>query len=142
MKHLFTLVLLFCSFSMFSQIENIVGSWKTIDDKTGEEKSIVRIYKETNGKYYGVVEKLFKNPDAKCEKCSGDNKDKPVLGLMIITEMNEKNGKLEGGYILDPVNGKKYYASIEYDKKTNKLKLRGSLDKSGMIGRNQFWEKM
>jgi uncharacterized protein (DUF2147 family) len=49
---------------------------------------------------------------------------------------------LEGGYILDPANGKKYHASIEYDKKTGKLKLRGSLDKTGMIGRNQFWEKM
>ena len=142
MKHLFTLALLFCSLSMFSQIENIVGSWKTIDDKTGEEKSVVRIYKETNGKYYGVVEKLFKNPNAKCDKCSGENKDKPVLGLIIVTDMNEKNGKLEGGNILDTVNGKKYYASIEYDKKTGKLKLRGSIDKTGMIGRSQYWEKM
>lgn len=142
MKHLLTLVFLFCSFSMFSQIGNIVGSWKTIDDKTGEAKSVVRIYKATDGKYYGVIEKLFKNPDKKCENCSGDKKGKPIVGMVIITEMNEKNGKLEGGNILDPENGKTYYASIAYDNKTGKLKLRGSLDKWGMAGRNQYWEKL
>ena len=142
MKHLLALVFLFSSFTMFSQIEDIVGKWKTIDDKTGDAKSVVRIYKETNGKYYGVVEELFKNPDKKCENCSGENKGKPVLGMVIVTDMNEKNGSLGGGKILDPENGKTYFASISFDKKTGKLKLRGSLDKMGVAGRNQFWEKV
>jgi len=127
---------------MFSQIENIVGSWKTIDDATGEAKSVVRIYKETNGKYYGVVEQLFRNPDNTCEKCTGENKGKPILGLVIITDMNEKNGNLEGGRILDPESGKTYHASLSIDKKTGKLKVRGSLDKMGIAGRNQFWVKL
>jgi len=141
MKKLVCLFILFFPFSVFSQVNNIVGSWKTIDDKTGEEKSIVRIYKDPDGKYYGKVEKLFKNLDRKCENCKGDLKDKPILGMIILTEMKEKGDKLDGGYILDPENGEKYNATITYDKASGRLKLRGSLDKMGLLGRNQFWVK-
>ena len=141
MKYLILLFVLSFPFSAFSQVNNIVGSWKTIDEKTGEAKSIVRIYKESNGKYYGKIEKLFQNPDGKCVNCKDANKDKPILGMVIITDMTEKGDKLEGGQILDPSEGKKYYASISYDKESGKLKLRGSLDKLGMLGRNQIWEK-
>jgi len=141
MKYLIFLLFFICPFSAFSQVNQIVGSWKTIDDKTGEAKSVVRIYKGTDGKYYGKIEKLFNNPDKKCDKCKDENKDKPVLGLVIITEMKEKSDKLDGGYILDPENGEKYNATISYDKETGKLKLRGSLDRFGVLGRNQYWEK-
>ena len=141
MKRLLFLLLLFCSFSVFSQVSNIVGSWKTIDDKTGEEKSIVRIYKASDGKYYGKIEKLFKNPDEKCVNCKDSNKDKPIVGMVIITDMKEKGDKLDDGYILDPANGEKYHATLSYDSKSGKLKVRGSLDKLGMLGRNQYWVK-
>ena len=141
MKRLLFLSVLFCSFSAFSQVSNIVGSWTTIDDKTGEAKSIVRIYKATNGKYYGKIEKLFKDVDKKCTLCKDDNKDKPILGMVIITDMKEKGDKLDNGFILDPANGEKYYVTISYEKDSGKLKLRGSLDKFGMLGRNQYWIK-
>jgi len=141
MKYLFFLFVLSCPFSAFSQISNIIGSWKTIDEKTGEAKSIVRIYKDADGKYYGKIEKLFKNPEGKCDKCKDENKDKPIMGMVIITDMKEKGDKLEGGFILDPAEGKKYYATISYEKESGKLKLRGSLDKFGVLGRNQLWEK-
>ena len=141
MKYLLSLFVLFYSFSAFSQVSNIVGTWRTIDEKTGEAKSIVRIYQDTNGKYYGKIEKLLKNPDAKCDKCKDDLKDKPILGMVIITDMKEKGDKLDGGYILDPENGEKYNATISYDKGSGKLKMRGSLDKFGVLGRNQYWEK-
>jgi uncharacterized protein (DUF2147 family) len=141
MKHLLFILFLLCPISAFSQVSAIVGSWKTIDDKTGEAKSIVRIYKETDGKYYGKIERLFQNPEKRCDQCKGDLKDKPILGMVIVTEMQEKGDRLEGGYILDPANGEKYNASITYDKESKKLKLRGSLDRFGLIGRNQFWEK-
>ena len=141
MKRLAFFVFLFCSFPVFSQINSIVGTWKTIDDKTGEEKSLVRIYKAENGKYYGKIEKLFQNPDGKCVNCKDENKDKPILGMVIITDMIEKGDKLDGGFILDPANGEKYYVTIIYEKGSGKLKLRGSIDKFGMLGRNQYWVK-
>jgi len=141
MKKLLFLSFLLCPFLAFSQVSNMVGNWKTIDDKTGEAKSVVHIYKATNGKYYGKIEQLFKNPNKKCDNCKDENKGKPVLGMVIITEMKEKGDKLDGGFILDPESGDKYHVTISFEK-DGKLKLRGSLDKFGMLGRNQFWVKV
>jgi uncharacterized protein (DUF2147 family) len=141
-KILLSLMLLTAfSFMASAQIDHILGKWKTIDDKDGSVKSIVFIFKATNGKYYGKIEHLFKNPDKKCTECEGANKDKPVINMLIINEMVEKNGTLTGGTILDPNNGKVYRCNISYDKTTGKLNVRGSLDKSGIIGRSQIWIK-
>lgn len=129
------------SLSGFSQIESILGKWKTIDDEDGTAKSIVYIYKATNGKYYGKIEKLFKNPEKLCDKCEGTNNNKPILGMVIVNGMELKGDELVGGTILDPNNGKVYYCSMTYDAKTTNLKLRGSLDKRGWIGRTQTWIK-
>lgn len=125
----------------FGQIDQILGKWKTIDDNDGSTKSIVYIFKATNGKYYGKIEHLFKEPEKKCSECTGTNKDKPILGMMVINEMVEKNGSLTGGTILDPNNGKIYKCNITLDSKTGNLSVRGSLDRGGYIGRSQTWIK-
>lgn len=64
MKKTFMSLFLLIAFSVsgFSQIDKIVGKWKTIDDEDGKAKSIVLIFKATNGKYYGKIEKLLKTP--------------------------------------------------------------------------------
>ncbi|MDD3281456.1 MAG: DUF2147 domain-containing protein [Bacteroidales bacterium] len=141
MKKTCILILTLVAFTLsgFSQIDKIVGKWKTIDDEDGTAKSIVYIYKATNGKYYGKIEKLFKDADKLCAKCEGSNKDKPIVGMIIINGMVLKDNELTNGTILDPNNGKVYYCTISYDEKTKKLKVRGSLDKGGWIGRNQTW---
>ena len=131
-------VLMF-ALSVFSQVDKIAGKWKTIDDADGSTKSIVHIFKATNGKYYGKVEKLFKNPDKKCTECEGTNKNKPVLGMMVVNGMIEKEGSLTGGTILDPNNGKVYRCNMSIDSKSGNLSVRGSLDKMGIIGRSQTW---
>ena len=140
MKKLFTLALLVV-FSVigFAQTDKIVGKWKTIDDKDGSEKSIVLIFKATNGKYFGKIEKIFKEPEKLCTECEGTNKNQPILGMIIINNMLEKDGKLTGGTILDPKNGKVYKCNISIEKGFEKLSVRGSLDKSGWIGRSQTW---
>lgn len=133
---------IFLSFILFpasAQISSILGEWKTVDDRTGETHSIVRIYKATDGLYYGKIEKMITYPNAVCEKCEGADKGKPLVGLIIIRGMKEVDGELKGGYVLDPESGKKYYGTISYDAKTGKLKLRGSLDKRGIFGRSQYW---
>jgi uncharacterized protein (DUF2147 family) len=124
-----------------AQVDKILGRWKTIDDNDGTAKSIVYIFKATNGKYYGKIEKLFKDPDALCTACEGENKNKPKLGLMVINNMVEKNNSLTGGTILDPNNGKVYKCNISFNEKTGNLEVRGSLDKNGWIGRSQTWLK-
>ena len=134
-------VLMYLAVSASAQVYKIVGKWKTIDDKDGSEKSIVNIFKASNGKYYGKVEKLFKEPNKKCTECEGENKDKPVLGMTVLNNMVEKDGTLTGGTIIDPANGKVYKCNVSLDANTGKLKVRGSLDKRGVIGRTQHWVK-
>lgn len=128
-----------CSMLSMAQVAQIVGDWTTVDDKTGEKVSVVHIYKATNGKYYGKITQLLRPEDKgqKCIPCTGADKDKPVEGLIIIRDMEEKDGKLVGGKVLDPENGKLYYAKITLE--NGKLVLRGSLDKAGLLGRSQTW---
>ena len=126
---------------MAAQVQQIVGEWITVDDKTGEQLSVVKIFKATDGLYYGKIVKLLKgNPDEKCVACTGADKDKPVVGLIIIRGFQEKDGKLVGGdkgRVLDPENGKFYYGKIWLE--DGNLILRGSLDKKGILGRSQTW---
>ena len=121
--------------------QNIFGKWKTIDDETGEEKSIVEIYEE-GGKVYGkIVEILRKDrKDKTCDRCPGAKKDKPILG-MIIVEALEKNGSsYSGGTILDPTKGKEYRCKIWVEKETpDVLNVRGYV---AMFYRTQKWKKV
>jgi len=139
-KIFFTFALLIgLSLSAFAQADKITGKWKTIDDKDGSAKSIVLIFKASNGKFYGKVDKLFKNPESVCSECEGANKNKPILGLLVISGLTEKDGKLTGGTITDPKSGKVYKCNISLESDADKLKVRGSLDKGGWLGRSQTW---
>lgn len=140
MKQINTLLIfLLISLTAFSQTEKMIGKWKTIDDADGSVKSIVSIFKATNGKIYGKVDKLLKDPHRKCSECTGSNKNKAIVGMLIINGMMEKEGALTGGTILDPANGKIYNCTISYNAKDDKLDVRGSVDKKGWIGRTQTW---
>lgn len=136
-KLLLTLVALSAMTSMFAQ-NTIVGDWMTVDDKTGDNYSIVRIYQGDDGLYYGKIQKILMGPeDVTCTLCTGADKDAPMLNLVIIRGMHMEKGELRGGKVLDPNNGKFYYGKIYL--KNGKLVLRGSLDKLGAFGRNQTW---
>ncbi len=114
-----------------------LGEWVTIDDESGEKKSIVNIYKADNGMYYGQIVTLFENPDALCTECKDADYNQPIVGLTIVRDMQLVEGELRGGKVLDPAKGKIYYAKIYLE--NGNLILRGSLDKRGLIGRSQTW---
>ena len=118
---------------------SILGSWITVDDNTGEQKSVVSIYKADNGKYYGKIVELFDLDPATaiCDECEGADHKQPIVGLTIIRDMQLIDGELRNGKVLDPDNGKLYYAKIYL--KDGKLILRGSLDRAGILGRSQTW---
>ena len=138
MNKFFFLAFCFLSLNLFSQ--SITGKWKTIDDETGEVKSIVEIY-EKDGKYYGKVIEIMNKArkDAKCEKCADSRKNKSVLGLVIITDMKKDGDEFNSGKILDPETGKEYKCNISLENK-NKLKVRGFIGFS-IIGRTQYWQR-
>lgn len=117
------------------------GVWKTIDDDTKKEKSLVRI-KEAGGVFSGAVEK-FLDPETKiddvCEKCTDERKDKRVLGLTIIRNIRasaDDKGIWDGGDILDPKNGKVYRARLKPVDGGKKLEMRGYI---GPFYRTQVW---
>ena len=135
------IALLFIVLSAQAQISSILGDWKTVDNKTGEKRSVVTIYKGSDGLYYGKISKMlmYTDMDLKCDQCKGEDYNKPIVGLVIIRGMKAENGELVGGKVLDPESGKFYYGKIYL--KNGKLVLRGSLDKRGFLGRNQEWVK-
>jgi uncharacterized protein (DUF2147 family) len=118
-----------------------VGLWKSIDDETKTEKSLVRIT-EAGGTLTGKIEKLMDptKQDAKCDKCSDARKDQPVLGMTIITGVRAGSDKTlwEGGEILDPNNGKTYKVRIKPIDGGKKLEVRGFIG-APMLGRTQTW---
>ncbi len=141
-KILLLLFIISITFPAIAQVEKIVGKWYIIDEDF-VKKSIVSIYKASDGLYEGIITSILTgDPDSLCSKCPGADKNKPFLGLVIIRKMREEKGNLVGGTILDPLQGKFYHSSISYDEKTATLKVRGSLDKWGLIGRNQKWARV
>jgi uncharacterized protein (DUF2147 family) len=133
-KIIFSFVALFFATLSFAQIE---GKWKTIDDETGQAKSIVEIFKKTDGKYYGKVSQLLIKPEhANCIDCKDDRKNKPILGMEIIRGMKKDGADFSGGTITDPKTGKTYKCNISRD--GEKLNVRGYIGFS-LIGRSQTW---
>ncbi len=118
--------------------QNIVGKWKTVDDETGEAKSIVEVFQKADGRYYGKISKLLIKPENdKCVQCKDDRKNQPLLGLEIIRGITKKGNEFSGGTITDPKNGKTYKCTIT--REGNKLLVRGYVGFS-LIGRTQTWQ--
>ncbi len=134
------------AFGAAAQASSPVGVWKTVDDATKKEKSLVRIV-EANGVYIGQVEKLLdpdSPKDAVCKDCSDDRKDKPILGMTIIRNMKQSaddKAVFEGGDILDPNNGKVYKSKLKLVDNGAKLDVRGYIGLP-MLGRTQTWTRV
>ena len=123
--------------------QTLTGKWKTIDDEIpGRVKSIVEIT-EQDGKYYGTVVELFRLPDEDqdphCTKCSDVRKDKRVLGMQIVRDMEVGDGEWEEGTICDPKNGRVYDCKMWFEEgEPDVLKVRGYW---GFLFRTQEWHR-
>ena len=124
----------------FYQNQDVQGLWITEDDETGKKKSEVLIYKEGNTVYGKIINLLLPEDKGKlCINCKGENKNKPIEGLLILKDLILEEDTWEGGTILDPKSGKIYdcYITLEDD---NTLKVRGFLGFS-LLGRTQIWKR-
>lgn len=139
-KSILTCLILLTGILMYAQ--SPVGTWKTIDDKTGKEKSYVKIYETKSGKLQGEVTKILTpgKEDAKCTECEGNNKNKPIKGMVIMWGLEKDGDEWNDGHILDPNSGKQYKCSIKMSG-SNKLEVRGYLGIS-LLGRTQTWERV
>jgi uncharacterized protein (DUF2147 family) len=136
-----TLLLFALLFSFTSHSQSIIGKWKTIDDETGKERSLVEIY-ESEGKIYAKIVKLLVKSEENrvCENCKGANKNKPLKGLMIIDGLKKDGSEWNGAKILDPKTGSEYKCYITLEE-SNKLKVRGYLG-FALLGRTQYWYRV
>lgn len=120
-----------------------VGLWKTIDDDGKTEKSLVRIT-EADGVLTGKIEKIFDPAKAgnKCDKCSDDRKDQPVLGMTIIRNVRQDaddKSIWNGGEILDPNNGKTYKTRLKPVDGGKSMEMRGYI---AFLYRTQVWQRV
>jgi uncharacterized protein (DUF2147 family) len=135
-KLLATFVLSLFSVMSFAQIE---GKWRTIDDETGKPKSIVEIFKKTDGKYYGkIVQLLIKPENNNCVKCKDDRKNKPLIGLEIIRGLSKDGNEFGGGTITNPKDGKSYKTEIV--REGDILKVKALI--MGIAMKTQTWHKV
>lgn len=134
-------ILLF-ALPIFSQAQSIAGRWTTIDDNTGEQKSVVEIV-EKDGKLYGKVIKIFikpgEDPDPVCDDCPEDDPrfNKKIIGMEIIKDMRKSGNEYTDGDILDPEVGKIYRCKLWME--DGDLKVRGYW---GPFYRTQTWKKV
>jgi uncharacterized protein (DUF2147 family) len=121
-----------------------VGVWKTIDEKTNTPSSLIKI-EEVNGALEGTIIKTFLQPNETplvyCMLCKDEHKDKPIIGMKIMTELKRiKPGYWSNGKILDPEEGETYRVKIGTDD-GKKMEVRGYIG-IPLLGRTQVWYKV
>lgn len=111
------------------------GKWNTIDDSTGKVRSEVTVFEKDN-KMYAVIDNLTDPsvPNPPCDKCKGELKGQPIIGMTIIDGLKKHGDKWKGGEILDPESGKTY--KVKVWEEDGKLMVRGYI---GFLFRTQEW---
>ena len=117
--------------------QDVVGKWKLEDGS-----AIVEVYKQDdvfNGRIVwlqnpteadGTPAIDDKNPDSKL-------RSRQIIGLNMLSGLKQNGSEYSGGNIYDPGNGKTYNCSMKVE--GDVLKVRGSLDKRGLLGRTMDW---
>ncbi|MEE9409291.1 MAG: DUF2147 domain-containing protein [Polaribacter sp.] len=134
------LTTIFLTITISINAQTIFGKWNSKNDD-GTVDSVLEIYKKDGKAFAKVIEIM--NParkDALCVDCEGIYKDKPIMGLNILSGLEKDEDEWSGGKIVDPRNGKTYKCYIKLVK-PNKLKLRGYIGVS-LFGRTAYWERV
>lgn len=134
--------LIFCIIGMMMPLaaafaQDVIGKWK-LEDGT----AIVEVYK--SGDVYNGKIVWLQNPTESDGTPAKDNNNpdpelrtRQILGLNMLHGLKKDGSKYAGGKIYDPGNGKTYNCSMQVD--GDVLKVRGSLDARGLLGRTMDW---
>ncbi len=134
--------IILCAFALIMPFaaalaQDVIGKWK-LEDGT----AVVEVYKSGdsfNGKIVwlqnpteadGTPAKDTNNPDKNL-------RSREIMGLNMLSGLKKTGNEYSGGKIYDPGNGKTYNCSMKVE--GDVLKVRGSLDKKGLIGRTMDW---
>jgi uncharacterized protein (DUF2147 family) len=142
MQHkFFTFTLLtFLFTSLVAQENRVVDKWFNED-----ETAHIRVFKATNGKYYGKIEWLKEDPDRlDVNNPDVDKQKEPLLGLMILAGFVYEDGKdkWNKGTIYDPDNGKTYDCYMWFEDDPDVLCIKGYVLGMKFIGRETKWKRV
>ncbi len=120
-----------------------VGTWEARSKKNKDHKSYIRIY-EVEGKLKGDIVDIF--PEEKkqdlCVNCKGDEHNKPLLGMTILSGFEAQGANTwGGGKIVDPENGKVYNAFLTVTDSGHHLDVRGYIG-AKMFGATDTWYRV
>jgi hypothetical protein len=120
------------------------GFWQETEDQG--RPGAWFLFVEKDGLYEGRFVKMFKQPGEQeliqtCQKCTGDQKDAPMMGLTIVKGMKRNGNKYAGGSILDPRDGTVYHAQMELSEDGQQLSVRGYLG-IPLLGQTQIWTRL
>lgn len=122
--------------------EDISGTWKNIDDKTGASKAILEIRQESNGTYTAKIVKGQSpgyTPKETCINCPAPYTNKPILGMDVMKGLKHSGDtNYTGGKIIDPLSGNIYSCKAKLSSNGKRLTLRGYVGISA-LGRSQTW---
>ncbi len=136
-------IIFFSFFFLFgiNSFSQIVGKWTTIDDSSGEPRSVIEITARGSnffGKVIKIHSKASEDPDPVCDKCdqSDPRFNKKVIGMEILQNLSRDGNTFSGGHILDPENGKVYRCKLWVE--NGDLRVRGYW---GPFFRTQTWKR-
>ena len=131
----------------FANTDPLIGKWKTIDARTGFSLSDVVIQKAADGTYNATIVTVRSVPGAvmetTCSKCSGEFKNKPLVGFTPLTNLKispNHESEFVGGKYVDPRSGIEFKTKAKLNNGGKLLLLRNTTTDS-ISGRNLTWIK-
>jgi uncharacterized protein (DUF2147 family) len=142
MRLLFIVALLL-PVAAFAQQPSPIGQWRTIDDHSGQPRSVVEVYANPDGSLSARIVRLIdlaKGANPSCDACRGARHGQPVVGMVIAWGLRRDGEAWSGGRILDPDNGKEYSVKLTPAADGRTLEVRGYIGMP-MLGRTQVWQR-
>ena len=121
------------------KLQNAIGHWQIYSD--GKPGGQVETYL-VNGVLFGKVTQVRpgRTPQDVCDKCSGELKNKLILGMVILRNFHAVGDDWVDGTAVDPENGKEYKGKI-WAVGNDKLSMRGFIGIS-LLGRTENWVRI
>lgn len=140
MKYLFLTLTCFLV-SQITVSQSVLGKWKVMNDETDEVRSIIDVYEDEgkiNGKLIEIMDKS--KEDNLCLNCEGENKNKRILGLILLKDFEKDQDEYVDGTVLNPDDGKVYKSKIWIDQnEPNVLHVRGYI---GFFYKTMKWHRL
>ena len=137
MKRFFTIVVMMLSAASVMSAQDIIGKWKLEDGS-----AIVEVYRQGNvfnGRIVWLETPINADGTPVLDTNNPDKslQSRQLINLNMLSGLKAEGKEYNGGTIYDPGNGKTYNCSMKVE--NGVLKVRGSLDKRGLLGRTMDW---